>query len=107
MSDTSGAYTRTLTNDRLLDFSGLASKTDGRTIYTSYTTLDITFPSSIYTVDCHTCPKVEMEDAEKNTAASDLSQVQPEMSPPDTITSPLLTGKKLFLVIMCVDYSNS
>lgn len=44
-----------------------------------------------------------MDGAEKgNTSASDASPAAP-----DTITTPpLLTGKKLFLVVLCVDYSN-
>jgi len=64
--------------------------------YLHHTTLDITFPfdhvsKSIYTVECHTVlniSKVAMDGAEKgNTSASHASQVQPEMSAPDTITS--------------------
>lgn len=49
-----------------------------------------------------------MDGAEKgNTSASDASQAQSEMSAPGTITSsPRLTRKKLFLVVLCVNYSN-
>ena len=107
-------HTNWLTTRARYFFRSCASDTVVPTnLLVHHTTVDIIFPfdharayiqPSVVLV-LH-ISKAAMDVAEKGNASA--SDVQPEMSAPDTITpSPPLTRKKLFLVVLCADHSNS